>query len=84
MQTAVKATMYTIIGIKPGGEQSQPLQYPTLKQAMQKLQDLIEADEMEVQGGQDAMFARYAVVPKLSAPPPRTSEPQKHSLRLVR
>jgi hypothetical protein len=61
----MEITMYTVIGIKPGGEQSKPLSYATLAAALKKLQDLIEADELEVETGQSAMFSRYTVIPNL-------------------
>jgi len=76
--------MYTVIGIKPEGSQCKPLEYPTLEQAMKKLQDLIEADEMELEGGQDAMFVRYTVIPKHGRRDATTPSGEWSGLRLAR
>lgn len=71
--------MYTVIGIKPDGGECKPLEYPTLAEAMKKLQNLIEADELDVEGGQPAMFVQYTMIPNLPPPPPPDSDsPSDH------
>jgi hypothetical protein len=51
--------MYIVIGTRPDGRQAR-LEYDTLDEAMQKVRDLIEADELDapVNG---PMFVRYAI-----------------------
>lgn len=70
--------MYTVIGIKPDGGECKPLEYPTLAEAMKKLQDLIEADELDVEGGQPAMFVQYTMIPNLPPQPPDSDSPPGH------
>jgi hypothetical protein len=88
--------MYTVIGTYSDGSQCKPLTYPTLAEALKKLQDLIEADEAEIAYGNTEergviMFTQYTVIPHNTAaiarptpatPPPHESD--KPSLRLVR
>lgn len=91
----IRPNMYTLIGIKPDGSESRPLEYPTLAQALKRLQDLIEADECEIAYGNAEergaiMFVQYTVIPHhaagRSSPPTPTPphDPDKPSLRLVR
>src|SRR5688572_23998742 len=64
----IRPDMYTVIGIRPDGSECTPLEYPTLAEALKKLQDLIEADECEIAYGETeergiSMFVRYTVIP---------------------
>ena len=63
-RSPIVSCMYTVIGTRPDGNESL-LEYRTLDEAMQKLRDLIEADEMDdpASGGDGPMFIRYAIEP---------------------
>ena len=76
--------MYTVIGIKPDGSECEPLEYATVEEAMKKLQDLIEADEWDLDNDLDEkllgissgrgggpMFVRYTVIPHQAPREPR-------------
>ncbi len=79
----MNAVMYTVIGIKPDGSESQPLEHETVEEAMKKLQDLIEADEWDIDNDLDEifvagagrgglpMFVRYIVIPHQAPHEPR-------------
>lgn len=65
------SVMYTVIGVYPNGREA-ILEYQTLDEALQKIRDLVEADEMEASSGneQEVMFMRYALeVPAIMPPP---------------
>ncbi len=50
--------MYTLIGINHDRTESL-LEFPTLDEALQKLKELVEADEIDIDDG--PMFVRYAL-----------------------
>jgi hypothetical protein len=92
----IRTDMYTVIGTYSDGSKCKPLSYPTLAEALKKLQDLIEADECEIAwgGGETEergirMFIQYTVVPhqvvEVAKPTPQHDrEGDGPSLRLVR
>ena len=65
----IQPDMYTVIGTySDDGSQCRPLTYPTLAEALKRLQDLIEADECEIAYGETEergirMFVQYTVIP---------------------
>ena len=86
----ITVSMYTLIGTTPEGREREPLTFDTLEALMQRLRDLIEADECEVTAGEAEergaiMFVRYTVIPK-HAPRPQFAphQPPGPQLRLVR
>jgi hypothetical protein len=73
--------MYTVIGTYPDGREAK-LEYQTLDEAMQKIRDLAEADEID----DEPMFVRYALQTPTSssaAPPAPPSSGGTFQLRLV-
>lgn len=50
---------YIVLGIRPDGSEPARLRYATLDEAMQKIRDLVEADEIDDDG---AMFCEYGIV----------------------
>lgn len=51
--------MYIVIGTRPDGREEH-LRYETLDEAMQKVRDLVEADELDAPEN-GTMFVRYAI-----------------------
>ena len=73
--------MYAAIGtyrLKAGEAR---LDYATLDEALQKVRDWIEADEID-QDEDAPMFSRYSIL--VNPPPRRTFEDPPQGLRLVR
>jgi len=50
--------MYIVLGFKDDGSEPAELSYATLDEAMQKLRDLVEADEIDSDG---PMFTEYGI-----------------------
>lgn len=73
------SNMYVACGtyrLKPGEAR---LEFPTLDEALQKVRDWIEADEID--DDEDApMFKRYSI---LVNPPPQAKQDPSQGLRLV-
>jgi len=52
------SSMYIVLGFKDDGSEPAELSYATLDEAMQKLRDLVEADEIDSDG---PMFTEYGI-----------------------